>query len=60
MSEKLKTLVDSQTLMKCLQISEATLVRLKKRKIIPFVKIGGLHRYDLDKIINNLEVSSKK
>lgn len=60
MENNLKTLVDSGTLMQYLQISEATLVRLKKRRIIPYVKVGGSHRYDLEKIIRILEVSEKK
>lgn len=54
-----KLYLTSAEIMQVLNISEATLVRLKKRKEIPYIKVGILHRYDLDKVIRAMEVPTK-
>lgn len=59
MENTIKPLLSSAELMEVLKISEATLVRMKKRKEIPYIKVGGKHRYDLDKVIRVMEVPAK-
>jgi hypothetical protein len=52
-------LLDSAEIMQVLKISEATLVRMKKRKEIPWVKVGASHRYDLEKVLRAMGVPAK-
>jgi len=52
--------IDTQQLLKVLAISPATLNRYKKRGIIPYIKLGNVHRYDLDKVIRALEYNPVK
>lgn len=59
MENSIKPLLSSAEIMQVLKISEATLVRMKKRKEIPYIKVGGKHRYDIDKVIRAMEVPSK-
>ena len=47
--------IDTQQLLEVLAISPATLNRYKKRGLIPYIKLGNVHRYDLDKVIRALE-----
>lgn len=60
METTIKPLLDSSELMRVLKISEATLVRMKKRKEIPWVKVGASHRYDLDKVLRAMEIPAKQ
>ena len=59
MENAIRPLLDSAELMQILKISEATLVRMKKRKEIPWIRVGASHRYDLDKVIRAMEVPAK-
>ena len=52
--------IDTQQLLKVLAISPATLNRYKKRGLIPFIKLGNVHRYDLEKVIKALEYTPSK
>lgn len=47
--------IDTQQLLEVLAISPATLNRYKKRGMIPYIKLGNVHRYDLEKVIRALE-----
>lgn len=61
--EKLQStprIVDAKELQNILGISEASLVRYKKKGIIPFLRIGGSIRYNLDNVLRSLEVERKK
>jgi len=53
-------IVDAKELQGILGISEASLIRYKKKGIIPYLKIGGTIRYNLDKVIRSLEVTKNK
>lgn len=53
-----KQFIDTQELLEILGISPATLSRYKKRGIIPYIKLGAIHRYDLEKVVRALECNS--
>ena len=55
-----KQFIDTQELLNVLSISPATLNRYKKRGLIPYIKLGSVHRYDLEKVIRALECNSPK
>jgi DNA-binding transcriptional MerR regulator len=55
-----KHFIDTQELLKILSISPATLNRYKKRGLIPYIKLGNIHRYDLEKVIRALEYTPTK
>lgn len=59
METTIRPLLDSAELMQVLKISEATLVRMKKRKEIPWIKVGASHRYDLEKVLRAMEVPAR-
>jgi hypothetical protein len=59
MENTIRPLLDSAEIMQVLKISEATLVRMKKRKEIPWVKVGASHRYDLEKVLRAMGVPAK-
>ncbi len=52
-------IVDAKELQEILGISEASLIRYKKKGIIPFLKIGGSYRYNVDRVLKSLEVIKK-
>jgi len=52
--------IDTQQLLEVLAISPATLNRYKKRGLIPYIKLGNVHRYDLEKVIKVLEYNPIK
>ncbi|MCT1529960.1 helix-turn-helix domain-containing protein [Sphingobacterium daejeonense] len=52
--------IDTQQLLEVLAISPATLNRYKKRGMIPYIKLGNVHRYDLEKVIRALEYNPIK
>lgn len=47
--------VTTDELCKWLRISEPSLIRLKKKKRIPFIEIGGSIRYDKAAVVRALE-----
>lgn len=51
-------ITDSKGIQELLGISEATLIRAKKRGEIPFMTVCGSHRYCVDKVIKALEERS--
>ncbi|MEH6304684.1 helix-turn-helix domain-containing protein [Olivibacter sp. CPCC 100613] len=55
-----KKFLDTKELLEILNIGETTLVRYKKKGLIPYLKMGGIHRYDLDKVVSALEVNNKQ
>ncbi|MBD1430957.1 MerR family transcriptional regulator [Sphingobacterium litopenaei] len=55
-----KHFIDTHELLEVLAISPATLNRYKKRGLIPFIKLGNVHRYDLEKVIKALEYTPSK
>lgn len=52
-------IVDSETIMNILSISKATLCRYKKKGIIPYLRIGDTHRFQVDKVIRAIEVQQE-
>lgn len=48
-------IVDAKEIQEILGISEATLIRAKKRGDIPYLVINGTHRYNVEKVIQALE-----
>jgi excisionase family DNA binding protein len=54
--EKLMT---QKELCNYLSISEPTLIALRKRKVIPFLKLGSSIRYDIAKVLSCLEKNKK-
>lgn len=52
--------IDTQQLLEVLAISPATLNRYKKRGLIPYIKLGNVHCYDLEKVIRALEYNPVK
>lgn len=55
-----RKIVDTKEILKVLGISETTLIRLKNKGKIPYIKIGGTHRYDVDRVIEELSVKKVK
>jgi len=49
-------IVDSESIKKILNISDTTLWRYKRQGVIPYIKLGTVHRYQVDKVIQALEV----
>ena len=47
--------VTAEELCKFLRISEPSLVRLKKKRKIPFIEVGGSIRYDKAAVVKALE-----
>lgn len=47
--------IDSRELMKRLNISEPTLIRLRKRKEIPYLEICGHYRYVWNEVLKTLQ-----
>lgn len=47
--------IDSKVLMQRLAISEPTLIRMRKRKEIPFLKICGQYRYVWTEVVKALQ-----
>lgn len=54
-----RQLTDTKGILKILGCSESTLNKLKKEGKIPFIKMGKVHRYDVEKAITALEVNTK-
>lgn len=52
-------IVDAKELQEILGISEASLIRYTRKGIIPFIKIGGSYRYNVDQVLKSLEVIKK-
>lgn len=52
--------IDTQQLLEVLAISPTTLNRYKKRGMIPYIKLGNVHRHDLEKAIRALEYNPIK
>ncbi|PSL03876.1 helix-turn-helix domain-containing protein [Cecembia rubra] len=48
-------IVDGDYLQKKFGVTRQTLGRWRKQNKIPFIKQGGIIRYDLDKVIESLE-----
>lgn len=42
-----------------LGVSEPTLIKMRKRRRIPFLQIGGLIRYDKNAVVKALEANNK-
>src|SRR5690606_8940633 len=49
--EEHKPLLEAVDMCKFLRISRLTLTRLKKKKIIPYIKMGNAHRFILDDVL---------
>jgi len=52
-------IINGKELMARLMISEPTLIRWRKKGKIPYYAIGSAIRYDLQKVLNALEVNKK-
>jgi excisionase family DNA binding protein len=52
-------IVDGKELCKFLNITAPTLIRMRKRKSIPFIKAGRTIRYDIHKVMNALKKNSQ-
>jgi hypothetical protein len=59
-SEVAAEIIDSDELIKRLQLSRATLVTYRKNRTIPFIKIGSSIRYNYPKVILALEKRNGK
>ena len=51
--------IDSKELMKRLAISEPTLIRMRKRKAIPFLEVCGHYRYVWIEVVKALQKNKK-
>lgn len=51
--------INSKELMRRLEISEPTLIRMRKAGKIPFMNIGGQYRYDWEDVLVALKSKSK-
>ncbi len=51
--------IDSKELMKRLQISEPTLIAMRKRNDIPFINVRGNYRYVWQDVISSLQQKKK-
>ena len=52
--------VNQKELCAFLGLSEPTVIRWRKKGVIPSMKIGSAIRYDVNKVIEALEVRDKK
>ncbi len=59
-NNSLPRITDSKGISELLGISEATLIRAKKRGEIPYMIINGTHRYNVDKVVEALEKRSHR
>lgn len=57
---EVKEIVDNDVLCKRLNVSESTIARMRKRRQIPFMQIGGVIRYDYNAVVKALENKNKK
>lgn len=51
----IQTIIDGDELIQKLGITRQTLARWRKQNRIPFIQVGGVIRYDLNKVIEALE-----
>lgn len=51
-------IVTTEEMISILGVSPTTFWRLKKNKKIPYIKVGRLYRYNVEKVINALSVDN--
>ena len=56
---KSKTILDTNQLMAKLSVTRPTLSKWRKANRIPFIQVGSVVRYDLDKVLEALESKTK-
>ena len=57
---KEKTILDTDQLMAKLGVTRPTLSKWRKEKRIPFIQVGSVVRYDLDKVLEALETNKRR
>tara|TARA_R110002050_G_scaffold253647_1_gene391859 strand:+ start:5925 stop:6251 length:327 start_codon:yes stop_codon:yes gene_type:complete len=54
------TILDTDQLMTKLGVTRPTLSKWRKEKRIPFIQVGSVVRYDLDKVLEALETNKRR
>jgi excisionase family DNA binding protein len=57
---KSKTILDTDQLMEKLGVTRPTLSKWRKEGRIPFIQVGAVVRYDLDKVLESLENKKRR
>lgn len=57
---KIKNILDTDQLMAKLGVTRQTLSKWRKENRIPFIQVGHVVRYDLDKVLEVLENKKRK
>lgn len=57
---KAQTILGTEQLMEKLGVTRPTLSRWRKEGRIPFIQIGSVVRYDLDKVLESLENKKRR
>jgi excisionase family DNA binding protein len=57
---KSKTILDTDQLMAKLGVTRPTLSKWRKENRIPFIQVGAVVRYDLDKVLEALESKKRR
>lgn len=55
-----KTILDTDQLMVKLGVTRPTLLKWRKEGRIPFIQVGSVVRYDLDKVLEALESKKRR
>lgn len=55
-----KTILDTDQLMEKLGVTRPTLSKWRKENRIPFIQVGAVVRYDMDKVLEALESKKRR